>query len=198
MISHSKIKKIVKEQILNILNEEKSSNIENLVYAIMDYQNNGNEKKAREYYGILFPRLAAMGFDREKLMNMKMQLQSITNEKEVEKFIHKYKISSQYISEHGIYTYYIVIGVPFSTDKNQEEKEKKLKYDLVMNDIKLLKISKPKNSHMISTAGTAGNVIDLKFIIKIKTTHSQSELENIFQPYYNIDKIKKIEQEIDE
>lgn len=198
IISHKKLKEDIRKEIINIIKEERTSNIEDLVYAIMDYQNNGNEKKAREYFGILFPRLAAMGFDREKLMNMKMQLQTITNEKEVEKFINKYKISSQYISEHGIYTYYVIIGVPFSTDKNQKEKEKKLKYDLVMNDIKLLKISKPKNSHMISTAGTAGNAIDLKFIIKIKTFHSQSELENIFQPYYNIDKIKKIEQEIDE
>lgn len=198
IISHKKLKEDIRKEIINIISEEKTSNIEDLVYAIMDYQNNGDEKKAREYFSILFPRLAALGFDREKLMRMKVQIQSLSNEKEAEKFINKWKLHSDYINKHSVYVYYVILGVPFSTDKNQEEKMKQLKYYLSINDIKLLKISKPKSSHMIAAAGSAGNVVDLKFIIKIKTTKSSSQLESIFQPKYSIDKIKRIEKELDE
>jgi hypothetical protein len=191
MISHNDIKKIVKNQVLNIINEEKASNIERLVYSILRFSLKGNMKKYEEYYGLLFTRLSALGFDRQQLMSMKAQIGNITNEREAEKFIHRWKLTDDYILNNTVNVFYILLGIPFSTDKNKEEKEKQLKYDLAINDIKLLKISKPKISSMIAPAGSAGNVINLKFMIKIKTTHSISEIEKVLQPDYDIEKINQ-------
>ena len=187
IVTHEKLKEDIRADILRTLKEEKSGNIENLVYVIMSANVSGNEKKAKKYSNILLPRLASLGYDRNSLMSMSLEIRNITNEKEADKFIAKYKLSDEYISKHKMHTYKIIVTVPFSTSSNKEEKEKELKYNLVINDIKLLGIKELRVSS-IGPAGSAGEAIDLKYLIKIKT---MSDVEDILQNHYSIDKIKE-------
>jgi len=181
-------KEVIKEEILELLKEE-TSNVEDMVFSILDAQSSGNTKKAEKYFGILFPRLASLGFDRNTLLKMKSQLTLINNEKEATKFITRWKLSDQDINKNNVYTYKMIVSVPFATNKNEEELVKKLKYDLVSNGHKILGYKKMPVSK-IASAGAAGEVIDLKILVKIKTMAKPNEIESELQPDYGVDKIK--------
>lgn len=194
MFNRKEIKRILKEEALKIISEQKNNSIEDLVYSIMDYQVMGREKKAQEYYGILFPRLSSMGFDREKLMKIKGELQSLTNEREVSKFLGRWKLTDEYINKNKVNTYKLILTIPYATSSNKDEKIKKLKYDLASNGIKNVGY-KEMDISFIGDAGTLGKALDLKILVKVKTKLKKTEIENILQPDYGIEKIKEFDVE---
>tara|TARA_R110000744_G_scaffold9052_7_gene29471 strand:+ start:2986 stop:3594 length:609 start_codon:yes stop_codon:yes gene_type:complete len=195
MIANSEIKSIIKEEILKILKEEDNS-LESLVYDILDAQSQGNNKKADEYYGLMFPRLSSMGFDRGKMAQMKAELTNLTNDKEATRFVAHWKIGDELIDADKIYVYKIIVGIPFATSKNKDEKIKQLKYDLIINGVKVLGMKEMAVSE-VADAGAAGKVLKLKVMFKIKTSKKHGELENTLVPDYNLEKIKDISDELE-
>lgn len=195
-ILREELKELVKERLYDIIEEENKNTISDIVYTIMDAQISRNEKKARELYGVLFARLSALGFDREKLMKIKTHVATLTNEKDVEKFIAKYKLSDNDISERTLHTYKVIISIPFATTSNKDEKIKKLKYDLVTSGIKILGY-KELNIYKIASAGTLGSVIDLQLLMKIKTYKKKNDLEELLQPHYGLEQVKQESSEIE-
>tara|TARA_S200002703_G_C3752972_1_gene231663 strand:+ start:54 stop:647 length:594 start_codon:yes stop_codon:yes gene_type:complete len=195
-ILREELKELVKERLYDIIEEENKNTISDIVYSIMDAQTSRHEKKARELYGVLFARLSALGFDREKLMKIKTHVATLTNEKDVEKFIAKYKLSDNDISERTLHTYKVIISIPFATTSNKDEKIKKLKYDLVTSGIKILGY-KELNIYKIASAGTLGSVIDLQLLMKIKTYKKKNDLEELLQPNYGLEQIKQESSEIE-
>lgn len=190
ILTHEKLKETVKRDLLKILKEEKAHSIEMLVYDIMDANSQGNQKKAEKLYGLLFPRLSSMGFDRNTLMKMRNEIKNITDDRDAQKFIARYKLSDEYIASHRVRTYKMIITIPFATSKNKEEKEKELKYNLVMNNIKILGVKELAVAEL-GNAGTMGKALDLKYLIKVKTMLKPSDIENNLQPEYVVDKIKE-------
>jgi hypothetical protein len=195
-ILREELKELVKERLYDIIEEENKNTISDIVYSIMDAQTSRHEKKARELYGVLFARLSALGFDREKLMKIKTHVATLTNEKDVEKFIAKYKLSDNDISERTLHTYKVIISIPFATTSNKDEKIKKLKYDLVTSGIKILGY-KELNIYKIASAGTLGSVIDLQLLMKIKTYKKKNDLEELLQPNYGLEQVKQESSEIE-
>jgi len=190
MNSREDIKKILKEEALRIIQEGRYKGIEELVFDIYEFQKRGNEKRSEEIYGILFPRLAAVGFERRQLMQMKAELRTIDNEKEVIKFIAKWKLHGDELEEQFIHVYKIILSIPFTTTKNKDEKIKELKYFMASNGIKNLGYKELPIS-LISVAGSLGEAMNFKVLIKVKTKYSKSDLENIFQPKYKLEKVKE-------
>tara|TARA_R110000824_G_scaffold80978_1_gene203426 strand:- start:5045 stop:5698 length:654 start_codon:yes stop_codon:yes gene_type:complete len=193
-ITRREIKKIIKEEIRSLLKEDNS--VEDLVYSLLDAQERGNTKKAKEIYGVMYPRLASMGFDRYKLLKMKRQLLNMTNEKEAASFIMHWKLTDENIDKDKVRVYKVIIGIPFATTSNKDEKIKKLKYDLVISGVKILGIKELDVSE-IAPAGDEGKALNLKVLIKVKTIKKKSELESLLEPDYSVDKIKNLTDDTD-
>ena len=84
--------------------------------------------------------------------------------------------------------------MPATTSKNKDEKIKKLKYDLVIDGVKILGI-KELPVAKLANGGAAGDVIDLKVMMKLKTIKKKTEMESLLEPDFSLEKIKEMDNE---
>ena len=125
------------------------------VYAIK----NSSISKQQRYKSMIYVRLADLGFDRPHIKNMIIDLTDVGSEKELDKFISRYRLwGEDYAAsfrpteatitesereededgvEQNVHTFKIILQVPFATAKNKDQKLRKLKFDFMIFDIKI-------------------------------------------------------------
>ena len=179
------------------------------VYAIK----NSSISKQQRYKSMIYVRLADLGFDRPHIRNMIIDLNDVGSEKELDKFISRYRLwGEDYAAsfrpteatinesereededgvEQNIHTFKIILQIPFATAKNKDQKLRKLKFDFMILDIKI-KNQKDIDVAKVNPEAIDNPVLDYAIMLEIETEMTRTELENELEPDYKILKIKEI------
>ena len=179
------------------------------VYAIK----NSSITKQQRYKSMIYVRLADLGFDRPHIKNMIIDLTDVGSEKELDKFISRYRLwGEDYAAsfrpteatitesereededgvEQNVHTFKIILQVPFATAKNKDQKLRKLKFDFMILDIKI-KNQKDIDVAKVNPEAADNPVLDYAIMLEIETEMTRTELENELEPDYKILKIKEI------
>ena len=89
-----------------------------------------------------------------------------------------------------IKTYKMILQIPFTTEKNKEQKIKKLKFDLNVLGVKL---NKEKDGAVDTINPEAQDNPSLEYVVglEIETEMTRSQLENTLEPDYKILKLRE-------
>ena len=124
-----------------------------------------NLQRQERYKSMIFVRLADLGFDSPRIRRMITDLTDIDTEKDVDIFMSRYRLwgddyadtfratESTLVNalienereedeegvEQNIHTFKLLLQIPFTTEKNKEQKIKKLKFDFRVLGIKIKK-----------------------------------------------------------
>ena len=179
------------------------------VYAIKK----SNISKQQRYKSMMYVRLADLGFDRPHIRNMIIDLTDVGSERELDKFISRYRLwGDDYAAsfrpteatitesereededgvEQNVHTFKIILQVPFATAKNKDQKLRKIKFDFMILDIKI-KNQKDIDVAKVNPEASDNPVLDYAVMLEIETEMTRTELENELQPDYKILKLKEI------
>lgn len=179
------------------------------VYAIKK----SSVSKQQRYKSMIYVRLADLGFDRPHIKNMIIDLTDVGSEKELDKFISRYRLwGEDYAAsfrpteatitesereededgvEQNVHTFKIILQVPFATAKNKDQKLRKLKFDFMILDIKI-KNQKDIDVAKVNPEAADNPVLDYAVMLEIETEMTRTELEHELEPDYKILKIKEI------
>jgi len=203
MTIEQELRQIIKEEIISLFNEDdvtyndQIKSIEKMLFQIKDANASGNQKEAEQLISIIIPQILSMGFDMPHVSKIQNSIKNMMTDKDVLLLMSTYKLIAEGHDdddddgpEDDIYKYKIIISIPFSTDKNKDEKINQLKYELVTTGVKILGIKELP----IAEIGHAGDetVIQLHILMMLQTYKKRSELENGLQPDYKIIKIKDV------
>ena len=169
--------------------------------------------KQQRYKSMISVRLADLGFDRPHIRNMIIDLTDVASERELDKFISRYRLwGDDYAAsfrpteatiteaereededgvEQNVHTCKIILQVPFATAKNKDQKLRKLKFDFMILDIKI-KNQKDIDVAKVNPEAADNPVLDYAVMLEIETEMTRTELENELEPDYKILKMKEI------
>ena len=191
-----------------ILSEE---NIYDLIKSFAIALKKNNLAKQERYKSMIYTRLASLGFNRRRITNMTNSLEDITTEKDIDKFMSRYKLfGDDYVDsfratessitesereevdgvEENVHTFDLILQIPFTIEKNKEEKIRKLKFDFAINDIKI-NSQKEFEVDKVNPDSETNPVIDYVVRMEVETEMTRSQLENEIEPDYKILKIKE-------
>ena len=169
--------------------------------------------KQQRYKSMISVRLADLGFDRPHIRNMIIDLTDVASERELDKFISRYRLwGDDYAAsfrpteatiteaereededgvEQNVHTFKIILQIPFATAKNKDQKLRKLKFDFMILDIKI-KNQKDIDVAKVNPEATENPLLDYAVMLEIETEMTRTELENELEPDYKILKMKEI------
>ena len=181
-------------------------------YAVSLKRNNLTREE--RYKSMIFVRLADLGFDKEHIRKMIIDLTDIDTEKDVDVFMSRYRLwGDDYAAsfrateatinevdreeneegvEQNIHTFKIILQIPFTTKKNKEQKLKKLRFDLKILDVEIKKEKAATIAELNPEEDESDTLLDYAVGLEIETDMTRSEMENILEPDYKILKIKEV------
>ena len=83
----------------------------------------------------------------------------------------------------------LVLEIPFTTSENKDQKIRRLKYDLSINNIDVEAIQP------VNVAEIGQGVIDFQAVVYISTELTRTELTSLLEPDYKINKMQRLDQE---
>ena len=176
-----------------------------------------NLQRQERYKSMIWVRLADLGFDRPHIKRMINDLTDINTEKDIDVFMSRYKLwGDDYADsfrateatlvnalteaereedndgvEQNIHTFKLAVQIPFSTEKNKDQKLKKLEFDLSLVDIKI-NSKKDLDVDTINPEASQNPSLEYVVMLEIETEMTRSELENTLEPDYKILKLKEV------
>ena len=169
--------------------------------------------KQQRYKSMISVRLADLGFDRPHIRNMIIDLTDVASERELDKFISRYRLwGDDYAAsfrpteatiteaereededgvEQNVHTFKIILQVPFATAKNKDQKLRKIKFDFMILDIKIKK-QKDIDVAKVNPEASDNPVLDYAVVLEIETEMTRTEIEKELEPDYKILKMKEI------
>ena len=181
-------------------------------YAVSLKRNNITRQE--RYKSMIFVRLADLGFDKEHIRRMIIDLTDIDTEKDVDVFMSRYRLwGDDYADtfrateatinevereedeegvEQNIHTFKIILQIPFTTKKNKEQKLKKLRFDLKILDVEIKKEKAATVSELNPEEDESDTLLDYAVGLEIETEMTRTEMENTLEPDYKILKIKEV------
>ena len=178
-----------------------------------------NLQRQERYKSMIWVRLADLGFDRPHIKKMINDLTDIDTEKDVDVFMSRYRLWGEDYAdtfrateatlmnalteaeeereeeedgvEQNIHKFKIAVQIPFSTEKNKDQKLKKLEFDLSLVDIKI-NSKKDLDVDTINPEASQNPSLEYVVMLEIETEMTRSELENTLEPDYKILKIKEV------
>ena len=176
-----------------------------------------NMQRQQRYKSMIWVRLADLGFDKPRIKNMVTDLVDIDTEKDLDVYMSRYKLwGDDYVDsfrateatlvnalteaereededgvEQNIKTFKLLLQIPFTTEKNKEQKIDKLKFDFRVLGIK---VNKEKDATVDTINPEAESNPSLEYVagLEIETEMTRSELENTLEPDYKILKLRAI------
>ena len=181
---------------------------------------NANKKDAKrahdKWMGMIAARLMDLGFVWKIRRQITAALNNITDEKQLDKFITKYKLYGDYADrfkateptlanalkeaeeEQGADSsdvpdtekkFKLVLEIPYTTADNKDQKLRRLKYDFSLNNIEVEALDG------INVAELDKGVLDFQAVVYINTILTRRELTAILEPDYKIAKMQRLDQE---
>jgi len=192
-------------------------NIRELIQMYVSSIKKNNMQRRERYKSMLWVRLADLGFDRPHIKNMVNDLTDVDTEKDVDVFMSRYKLwGDDYADsfrateatlvnalteaereedidgvEQNMHKFKLALQIPFSTEKNKDQKLKKLEFDLAIVDIKI-NSKKDLDVDTINPEASQNPSLEYVVMLEIETEMTRSELENTLEPDYKILKLKEV------
>jgi len=169
-------------------------NIRELIQMYVSSIKKNNMQRRERYKSMLWVRLADLGFDRPHIKNMVNDLTDVDTEKDVDVFMSRYKLWGDDYADSFRATeskFKLALQIPFSTEKNKDQKLKKLEFDLAIVDIKI-NSKKDLDVDTINPEASQNPSLQYVVMLEIETEMTRSELENTLEPDYKILKLKEV------
>tara|TARA_R110002060_G_scaffold24732_1_gene33647 strand:+ start:196 stop:795 length:600 start_codon:yes stop_codon:yes gene_type:complete len=169
--------------------------------------------KQDRYKSMIWVRLADLGFNRHHITKMTNDLEDVSSEKDIDSFMSRYRLwGDDYVDsfratestitevereededgvEENIHTFDLLLQIPFTTEKNKDQKIRKLKFDLMVLDIKV-NSQKELEVDKINPEAEQNPALDFVVKMQLKTEMTRSQLENELEPDYKILKLKEV------
>ena len=176
-----------------------------------------NMQRQERYKSMIWVRLADLGFDRPHIKRVITDLADVDTEKDVDVIMSRYRLwGDDYADsfrateatlanalteaereedeegvEQNIKTYKMILQIPFTTEKNKEQKIKKLKFDF---NVLGIKINKEKDGTVDTINPEAQDNPSVEYVVglEIETEMTRSQLENTLEPDYKILKLREV------
>tara|TARA_R100000008_G_C3552291_1_gene151155 strand:- start:100 stop:723 length:624 start_codon:yes stop_codon:yes gene_type:complete len=200
---------------LKTIIKEDEGSIRDLMARFAIANNKDSERAHDKWGGMIAARLMDLGFVWKVRRQILAALDDVTSQKQLDKIIAQYKLYGDYadtfkpteatlanalreaeaegISSSDIPNtekkFKLVLEIPYTTSDNKEQKMRRLKYDLSLNNIEVEAIDG------INVAELDKGVLDYQAVVYIKTTMTRTELNNILEPDYKIAKMQRLDQE---
>ena len=191
--------------------------IRDLIQMYVSSIKKNNMQRRERYKSMIWVRLADLGFDRPHIKRVINDLADVDTEKDVDVIMSRYRLwGDDYADsfrateatlinalteaereededgiERNIKTYKMILQIPFTTEKNKEQKIKKLKFDLNVLGVKL---NKEKDGAVDTINPEAQDNPSLEYVVglEIETEMTRSQLENTLEPDYKILKLREV------
>ena len=191
--------------------------IRDLIQMYVSSIKKNNMQRRERYKYMIWVRLADLGFDRPHIKRVINDLADVDTEKDVDVIMSRYRLwGDDYADsfrateatllnalteaereededgvEQNIKTYKMILQIPFTTEKNKEQKIKKLKFDFKVLDIK---VNKEKDGAVDTINPEAQDNPSLEYVVglEIETEMTRSQLENTLEPDYKILKLREV------
>ena len=168
--------------------------------------------KQERYKSMIWIRLADLGFNRHRITMMTNDLEDISSEKDIDSFMSRYRLwGDDYADsfkatestikeseeeevdgiEQNIHTFDLILQIPFATEKNKDQKIRKLNFDFMIIDIKI-NSQKELEDDKVNPEAQENPVLDYVVKMQIETEMTRSQLENELEPDYKILKLKEV------
>ena len=189
--------------------------IRDLIQMYVSSIKKNNMQRQQRYKSMIWVRFADLGFDKPHIKNMINDLVDIDTEKDLDVFLSRYKLwgddyadsfratESTLVNaltevereededgvEQNIKTFKLLLQIPYTTEKNKDQKIKKLKFDFRVLGIKLNKV-KDATVDTINPEADSNPSLEYVVALEIETEMTRSELENTIEPDYKILKMR--------
>ncbi len=191
--------------------------IRDLIQMYVSSIKKNNMQRRERYKSMIWVRLADLGFDRPHIKRVINDLADVDTEKDVDVIMSRYRLwGDDYAEtfrateatlvnalteaereededgvEQNIKTYKMILQIPFTTEKNKDQKIKKLKFDFNVLDIK---VNKEKDGAVDTINPEAQDNPSLEYVVglEIETEMTRSQLENTLEPDYKILKLREV------
>jgi hypothetical protein len=191
--------------------------IRDLIQMYVSSIKKNNMQRRERYKSMIWVRLADLGFDRPHIKRVITDLADVDTEKDVDVIMSRYRLwGDDYADsfrateatlvnalteaereededgvEQNIKTYKMILQIPFTTEKNKDQKIKKLKFDFNVLDIK---VNKEKDGAVDTINPEAQDNPSLEYVVglEIETEMTRSQLENTLEPDYKILKLREV------
>ena len=189
--------------------------IRDLIQMYVSSIKKNNMQRQQRYKSMIWVRFADLGFDKPHIKNMINDLVDIDTEKDLDVFLSRYKLwgddyadsfratESTLVNaltevereeyedgvEQNIKTFKLLLQIPYTTEKNKDQKIKKLKFDFRVLGIKLNKV-KDATVDTINPEAESNPSLEYVVALEIETEMTRSELENTIEPDYKILKMR--------
>mgnify|MGYP007032447568 FL=1 len=196
--------------------KEEEGSIRNLMARFINANQKDSKRAHDKWMSMVATRLMDLGFVGRIRKQIMIALDTIVNQKQFDTLIAKYKLFGDYAdsfrptestlanalkeaeddSQNDIEAdvadtskkFKLVLEIPFTTTDNKDQKLRRLKYDLSLNDIEAEAIQG------INVAELDQGVLDYQAVVYVSTTLTRSELTAVLEPDYKIAKMQHLNQ----
>jgi hypothetical protein len=197
-------------QLFNILTEGDGS-IRSMMAQFVNAQKKDARRAQNKWLGMIQARLMDLGFSFKKRRMIVAQLVTIADQKQFDTLIAQYKLFGNYSktfkpteatlinalreaeedeepSDKTEKKFKIVLQIPNTTADDKDQKERKFKYDMSINNIEIEGLTP------VNVSELKDGVLDFQIVAYIKTSLTRTELTSILEPDYVIHKMQRLDQ----
>ena len=198
-------------QLFNILTEGDGS-IRSMMAQFVNAQNKAAQRAQDKWLGMIQARLMDLGFSFKKRRMIVAQLVTIADQKQFDTLIAQYKLFGNYSktfkpteatlinalreveeqdeepSDKTEKKFKIVLQIPNTTADDKDQKERKFKYDMSINNIEIEGLTP------VNVSELKDGVLDFQIVAYIKTSLTRTEITSILEPDYVIHKMQRLDQ----
>ena len=198
-----------------IIREDEGS-IRDLMVRFINANKKDSKRAHDKWLGMVATRLMDLGFVGRIRKQIMIDLDTVMNQKQFDTLVAKYKLFGDYAdsfrpTENTLSSalkeadkasqqeveiddpdttkkFKMVLELPSTTADNKDQKLRRLKYDLSLNNIEMEALEG------VNVAELGQGVLDFQAVVYISTTLTRSELSSLLEPDYKIAKMQRLDQ----
>ena len=202
---------------LKTIIKEGEGSIRDLMARFVNANKKDSKRAHDKWMSMVATRLMDLGFVGKIRKQIMIDLDTTVNQRQFDTLIAKYKLFGDYAdsfrptentlssalkeadvdSQEDIEMdvpetskkFKLVLEIPFTTADNKDQKLRRLKYDLSLNNIEAEAIQG------VNVAELDQGVLDFQAVVYVSTTLTRSELTGVLEPDYKIAKMQRLDQE---
>tara|TARA_R110000744_G_scaffold281251_1_gene393188 strand:+ start:999 stop:1640 length:642 start_codon:yes stop_codon:yes gene_type:complete len=198
-------------QLFNILTEGDGS-IRSMMAQFVNAQKKDARRAQNKWLGMIQARLMDLGFNYKRRRMIVSQLVTIADQKQFDTLIAQYKLFGNYSktfkhteatlinalreaeegeeepSDKTEKKFKLVLQIPYTTADDKDQKERKFKYDMSINDIEIEGLTP------VNVSELKDGVLDFQIVAYIKTSLTRTEVTAVLEPDYVIHKMQRLDQ----
>ena len=192
-------------QLFNILTEGDGS-IRSMMAQFVNAQKKDARRAQNKWLGMIQARLMDLGFNYKRRRMIVSQLVTIADQKQFDKLFGNYSKTFKHTeatlinalreaeegeeepSDKTEKKFKLVLQIPYTTADDKDQKERKFKYDMSINDIEIEGLTP------VNVSELKDGVLDFQIVAYIKTSLTRTEVTAVLEPDYVIHKMQRLDQ----